>query len=244
MSSTELIWERLISYEDQMEFLHLDDQEVRALHTLGLVDKETYEMDAWLAAISRFKFTSSGYRFDSFEFLSLKRYFKPARIRPYFKPLAIKSGLYDRKWLEELYDHVIKYLAYVDENDWEEVKIELVEMGCIKPDGVHVNKMFKYYFYEILIKRPSTLRQFELKLHFTLSELKAYFAKHFTALQNVFRSKFVQNSKFISSQEGLQKLTQAGPHQHPNVDDDDLLDFIDEMEDLGNKGNFKVFDDD
>ena len=221
-----LLWERLLSYSEDPERLHLWAEDVDGFYTLKLVDAQKLPKVKMQKSLARYR-KGDHYVIEAEAFEEFTKPFSWDKLKDYFEPERLKEGNFPKEWLEHFYENVLAHLTTLEEEDWKETLKEMQQRGLISPQGIKVNAAFKGFIFDLLVAKPSSLRELELKIHFHANALKEYYAEHNRALQKMNQSTYVQEDKNDAQQ--LKKITRAGEQTHPTVEDKELIDLLDDL---------------
>ncbi len=226
---TKKIFNHLLSCQEDLESLQLSSQDIKLFYKLKWLDTKKLSLQNLLAKAQVYQ-VQSLYYFDETQFYFLFNPITSDKYKKYFDPLQLKIGHFDEKWLEEFYQNVVRHLALVDELGWEEILLELKRLQCLTPEGVEVNKIFQEYIFEILVKRPSPMRELELKMQLGKQECEKYLGQlKSRGIVNTKSTYVIKDDQSVSSQ-GLKGITQAGEILTPHTSDEELLEILDDLE--------------
>ena len=235
---------------NQMEALEEDErlanaQTLEGFYQQGFIDGRRFGLAQWKQAYQKFA-KGSQFHFKKADWEGLKSYFFAAEIKKPFDPKNLRDGPRPLEWTSELYQKVFRFETTLTLEEWKKLVSAQILTRFKKGNEIIYNAAFKALLEGILKKHASPMRRLELWFHYEKPKIEAAApspagtkpeaAEKRTASSPVIRDSFEANPQESMRRGAIDKLY-FHQGEHPKASDDESLDFLDELAQLGDDEN-------
>lgn len=243
MELLEYTWGRMEALEEDERLA--DAKLLDEFYNNGFIDGRRFGLPHWKQAYQKFA-RGSQFHFKRADWDSLKNYFFAAEIKKPFQPKNLRDGPRPLEWTSELYQKVFHFETTLTLEAWKKLVQTQILTRFKKGNELIYNAAFKALLEGILKQHASPMRRLELWYHFEKDKAEAAPApipgakaapeEKRTASSPVIRDSFVAKPEESMRRGAIDKLY-FHQGEHPTVTDDESLDFLDELAQLGDDEN-------
>lgn len=233
----ELIWQDMETCENP-SLRRATPAWLEAIYQVGAIDKKRFRLPQWQAAFAKCPKDETGYLVSPPEFKKLRIFFHQAKIKKPFDLSRMKDGARPVTWLEELYLKVLRFETSLSYEQWKQLVETEIKPRFAKGPKLALGAGFRQWLQAILDKHVSPLRQ--LELWYREKSLAALAPKPTakpdepkktpTKWENT-KSSFDAEPNVTQKSSAIQQLFYHA-EQHPVMDDQESLDFLDQLAEL------------
>ncbi len=247
---TDFFWKALAPASETTRWVHSQQWEI--FYTHGFVDWAKAPIEKWRALLKNLPCVEEDWFLIEKKHLPLiAPFFVSGPIKRPFDPHRLKSENYPLTWYREMYQRVLKFETTLKLAQWEKILDELKKRFS-KENSLPLSEEVKEYLQALLSAHPSPLRQLETWVHHGPPEIFSSLSSHKVGPAQGYPSdKSIDKStplpvavadRFESAPEIPQKMRAIEKiyyEESPatgfgsSVDDQEALDFLNELEQLG-----------
>ncbi len=222
----EKAWKRLPAGEKPQTRL-ISEENIDEFYRIGIVDYKKFSQAQWKQLFKNLPKSEAGFLVTAEQWNKITPYFFKGNIRKPFDPAKIKPGLKPLTWLQEFYQKVARFETALSPASWKQLIDGEIQNQFVKNQKLVVDSKFKGYLRKLLSEKPSKLRELETWFHQEeAGPLEEAPAKK--SPQVVIHDSFQAKPEEIQKKAAMDKIL-FQHQQKPEVDDQDSLDFLDEL---------------
>ena len=228
----EIFWDALDPGETE-EDSWVSRERWELLYQHGIVDPKRIPLPKWMDILNGLNQEEGLHAFKRTDLPKVNRFLYQGAIKKPFDPYRLKDGLRPLKWVQEMYQKVLKFETLLKVGEWNNLIQQEVNPKFKVDDHYRSNKDFKDWVATLLQEKASPLRRLEVWVHegSPLDELPGQTP---TPKKAVTQPEKIEDRFVASPEEGkkiksIEKVFYQGD-KAPPVSDDEALDFLKELE--------------
>lgn len=230
----DIFWDALDPGETE-EDSWVTQERWKLIYNHGIVDPKRIPLQRWMGLLKDFKEEEGHYAFKRTDLPKISRFLYQGAIKKPFDPYRLKDGVRPLKWIQEMYQKVLKFETRLSLSDWNRLIQEEINPKFKVEDHYRFNKEFKDFVAFLLQEKASPLRSLEVWVHegSPLDEvpIQGPTPRKTTAEPQKIEDRFVASPEEGKKIKSIEKAFYDG-EKAPMVSDDEALDFLKELEDM------------
>lgn len=222
----EKAWNRL-SPGEKPETRLISEENIAEFYRIGIVDYKKFSQAQWKQLFKTLPKSEAGYLVNAEQWKKITPCFFKGNIRKPFDPAKIKPGLKPLNWLQDFYQKVARFETSLTPPLWKKLVDSEIQKQFVKNQKLVVDSKFKEYLNKLLLEQPSKLRELELWFHQEVTQATE-------EAPTKKSSPVLIHDSFQAKPEAIQKKVAIDKilfqyEQKPEADDQESLDFLDEL---------------
>lgn len=230
----EIFWDALEPGETEDDSLFTEER-WNLIYDHGLVDHRKTPKTRWDQFLKTFPAQEGTHYLKRTDLPKISPFLYHGPIKKPFDPERLKDGVRPRKWLQEMYQKVLKYETVLKVQEWNQILVKEVDSRFKSGDHYRFDRAFKDWVNKLLTEKASPLRKLEVWVYIACpldedSEAEIIPQPNEPTVAPI-EDKFVGTPEKGKKIRSIEKVyfEESKP---PPGDDQDALDFLKELEEM------------